>query len=253
MRLALTNMDICWEDKEANKMTCEQMIREANERSADVILFPEMTLTGFSMDVDKIADIKEETREFFSSIAQRYHMSVGYGYVSREKCKGKNHFCLTDKEGVLLADYIKIHPFTYSGEADKYIAGENLCSTDLYGVTCGMFICYDLRFPESFQKLPDTDVVFVIANWPGERIEQWDALLRARAIEMQCYVAGVNRIGMGNGVKYVKSSVCYAPDGSRLREEAGEYCNYVDIDIVKRRRYVMDFPVRCDRVCGIDF
>lgn len=254
MKLAITDMDIIWEEKEKNKEQCRRMMEEAAKQCADGILFPEMTLTGFSMDVERVQDQSDETISFFSELAKEYHLAVGFGYVTRREGKGRNHFCLVDKEGKCLEDYEKIHPFTYGGEAEVYEGGNRICHAVLDGLCCGMFICYDLRFPECFQKLPmDTDAVFVIANWPESRLEHWYTLLKARAIEMQCYVVGVNRTGTGGGIKYVKSSVAYAPDGSRLQEEQGTRNRYVELDRGKRLCYVNEFPVRQDRRRGIDY
>lgn len=249
LKIAMTDMDIIWENKEANQKLCQSMMREAAERESDLILFPEMTLTGFSMDVERICDREEETVSFFSEQAEKYHLAAGFGYVDKDADgMGKNHFCLVDKEGTVQMDYIKIHPFTYGGEADYYRGGDRLASFHFGGWTAGAFICYDLRFAEAFAKLPlDTDVIFVIANWPEERLHHWYALLRARALEMQCYVVGVNRVGEGGGLQYAKSSAAFDADGNRVPEEKGERNRYILLDLAARRNYAKNFPVRKDR------
>ena len=171
MKLAMADLDMIWEEKETNKNQCRQMMEEAARRDADVILFPEMTLTGFSMDVERIQDRNKETVSFFTQLAREYELAAGFGYVTMREGKGRNHFCLVDAGGTCLEDYEKLHPFTYGGEAEVYEGGDRICHAVLAGLRCGMFICYDLRFPESFQKLPmDTDAVFVIANWPESRL-----------------------------------------------------------------------------------
>ncbi|MCH5252390.1 MAG: carbon-nitrogen family hydrolase [Lachnospiraceae bacterium] len=254
MKVAMTDMDIIWEQKEENKEQCLSMIKEASEQKADVILFPEMTLTGFSMDVENIRDKKGESIRFFSDLAKKIHIAIGFGYVTEEEKKGRNHFCFLDKEGRVSADYEKIHPFTYGGENRFYAGGKKLCHFSFEDFTCGLFICYDLRFPEVFQSLPEaTDVVFLIANWPKARMEHWYTLLQARAIEMQCYVVGINRIGEGNGIKYEKSSVTFSPEGKRLSEVEGERNRYIEIDRDSRLRYVEEFPTRKDRRPDIYF
>lgn len=249
MKIAMTDMDIIWEDKVANKEQCLLMIAEAAEKKAELILFPEMTLIGFSMTVEKICDKADETIRFFSEQARRYHLAIGFGYVTvNVDGKGQNHFCIVDVEGKQIMDYIKIHPFTYGGEATCYEGGNRIVSFSIGDFTCGAFICYDLRFPEAFQQLPvDTDAIFIIANWPEVRLSHWYTLLQARAIEMQCYVVGVNRTGEGGGLIYSKSSAAFDADGCRLPEESGERNRYVIIDQTKRRAFAEKFPVRPDR------
>lgn len=248
VKLALTDMDIFWEDKEKNREQCAVMAEEAAGDHADGILFPEMTLTGFSMNVDKIADRTGETRSFFAETAKNCGLAAGFGYVTEREGMGRNRFCFVDRTGAVLADYEKIHPFTYGGEARAYEGGQRVCYFDWEGFRCGLFICYDLRFPEAFQRLPlDTDAVFLIANWPKSRLSHWHALLRARAIEMQCFVVGVNRTGTGGGLTYAPSSAAYSPDGRRLREERGERNRYVTLVREERLDYVRRFPVRQDR------
>ena len=98
----------------------------------------------------------------------------------------------------------------------------------------GMAVCYDLRFPEMFQKMPlETNVIFLIANWPESRIRQWYSLLTARAIEMSSYVVGVNRTGEGDGIQYTKSSAAYAPDGSMILPDSKKWNDYVTLDFSK--------------------
>ncbi len=255
MRVALTQMDIAWEDKDSNRSKCVEMVREAAAEKADILLFPEMTLTGFSMNVPAIADRERETVQFFSGLAREYGIAVGFGYVTSEAEKGRNHFCVVDREGETLEDYVKTHPFTYGGESDVYEGGSRICHFSLNGFLCGMSICYDLRFPECFQKLPmDTDAVFVIANWPESRIDHWYTLLKARAIELQTYLVGINRTGVGNGIRYVESSVAYDAAGQQVPFElplqGGLKNLYVDLDREARLDYVKRFPTRCDqRMC----
>lgn len=251
MRVALGQMDLAWQDKEENKKRCAGRIQEAAESEADIILFPEMTLTGFTMDVVLAADRQGETIAFFSALAGKYDIAVGFGYVTEREGRGRNHFCILDKRGEVLEDYVKIHPFTYGGEADYFEGGSRICHFTWNGFHCGMFICYDLRFPDCFQKLPlDTDVVFLIANWPESRIDHWYALLKARAIEMQCYMVGVNRVGTGGGLTYPKSSVVYDAEGKEVPQEllmTGTRRNlYVELDRESRLDYVGKFPTRRD-------
>lgn len=249
MKLAMTDMDIVWEDKERNKKQCRSMIREAAEQGAAVILFPEMTLTGFSRQVDQTMDKGQEGIRFFAGLAREYHIAIGFGYVTKPGKMGRNHFCVLDQTGAVLGDYEKIHPFTYGGEAAVFEGGTRLCQIRLGNCVCGLFICYDLRFPEAFWQLPeDTNTMFVIANWPESRLDHWYTLLKARAIELQCYVVGINWTGRGDGIQYPsQSSAAFAPDGSRLREIKGVYNRYVELDFAEWETYIKSFPTRKDR------
>ena len=164
-KIALTNMDIVWEDKEANKFQCEEMIKEAADEHADIILFPEMTLTGFSLRVKEMADYHEETIAYFSALAAKYSIMIGFGYITMPDEFGRNHFCFVDENGSVLADYEKIHPFTHGGETKAYRGGSEICHISVDEMHLGMAVCYDLRFPEMFQQMPiDTNVIFLIAN-----------------------------------------------------------------------------------------
>lgn len=233
-KIALTNMDIVWEDKEANKFQCEEMIKEAADEHADIILFPEMTLTGFSLRVKEMADYHEDTIAYFSALAAKYSIMIGFGYITMPDEFGRNHFCFVDENGSVLADYEKIHPFTHGGETKAYRGGSEICHISMDEMHLGMAVCYDLRFPEMFQQMPlDTNVIFLIANWPESRIRQWYSLLTARAIEMSSYVVGVNRTGEGDGIQYTKSSAAYAPDGSMISPDSKKWNDYVTLDFSK--------------------
>ena len=157
-------------------------------------------------------------------------------------------------EGEIL-EYTKLHPFSYSGE-DRYFQGGTLLPVCEYrGYHLGVQICYDLRFPEAFQALSrQADLILVPANWPGRRREHWISLLQARAIENQCYIAGVNCVGDMDGQTYTGDSRLYGPDGALCSGETlmpadaqpGECAFIYDIDDqVKKVR--TQFPVKKDR------
>jgi omega-amidase len=119
--------------------------------------------------------------------------------------------------GELAAVYHKQRLFAYANEQRTYVSGERAVVVDIDGVRVSPFICYDLRFPELFRAVAaDTDLMVVIASWPAARRAHWDALLRARAIENQCYVIGVNRTGVGDSIVYDGGSAAYDPWGIAL-------------------------------------
>jgi predicted amidohydrolase len=118
-----------------------------------------------------------------------------------------------------IESYRKIHLFSYGEETAHYAPGDRTLTVQIGDLRCSLFICYDLRFPIPFHQLaPSTDLFIVVANWPTPRREHWLTLLRARAIENQAYVAGVNRVGEGGGLSYSGDSILFAPDGSPLND-----------------------------------
>ena len=115
--------------------------------------------------------------------------------------------------------YAKIHPFSYAGEHERYAAGDRFLTTEVHGIRVSVFVCYDLRFADEFWALADsTDVYVVPANWPTPRHEHWRVLLRARAVENQAYVVGVNRVGLAKDLPHSGGSAVIDPLGVRLVE-----------------------------------
>lgn len=272
MKAALTQMDIVWEEKEKNKAVCERLIREAAMHQAELIIFPEMTLTGFTMNPEKYSEygqrvsdghkaadgykvtdghkVTDGAEEFFQFLSEKYNIAVLFGYIEEREKKYYNMLELTNGREILMK-YAKIHPFSYGEESRHYSGGTSIAYARLHGVYMGGFICYDLRFPEIFQiSSRKNELICVIANWPEDRIEHWKALLQARAIENQCYIAGVNRAGQGNSLCYPMSSMVFDPYGRRIdykETEAGTELLYADIKAETVRQYRKEFPLKTDR------
>jgi predicted amidohydrolase len=145
--------------------------------------------------------------------------------------------------------YAKIHPFTFGGEHRVYAGGDRIVTVDVEGLRVTPFVCYDLRFPEPFRlAAADTDLFAVVANWPEPRREAWRTLLRARAIENLCYVAGVNRAGEGGGLRYAGDSAVISPWGEVLAEGGVEEAVLIaDVDASVVRSTRAKFPALEDR------
>lgn len=229
MKIGLAQTDIIWENKEKNIEKAESIIIEATEKKLDFILFPEMSLTGFSMKIERISEYKEQlnTIKVFKDIANKYSIAVGVGYVQKTDDRALNKYAVIDKNGVVISDYTKIHPFSYGEENMYYRGGKSLeyCNIESsQNITISTFICYDLRFPEIFQiASKKAQLIIVAANWPSSREDHWYTLLKARSIENQCYIAGINRAGEGNGIRYSGASVVFDPYGNQISEDiAGE-------------------------------
>ncbi|MFC2088118.1 nitrilase-related carbon-nitrogen hydrolase [Calditrichota bacterium] len=218
MNVSLFQYDPFWEDKKSNQQKIVELI-QLSKIKTDVLVFPEMTLTGFTMRSKKYSEsIDGETLKFFQEIAQKYNIHVFGGFV--ENVKGKFFNCLVhvDGTGKLQTKYHKIHPFSFSGENRHYSPGKNLVTTTIDDIEIGMSICYDLRFPELFRHYAKKRVTTIIniANWPVQRIEHWQNLLKSRAIENLCYMIGVNRVGKDKGNNYNGRSAVYGPFGEEI-------------------------------------
>jgi omega-amidase len=242
MRIALTQMDQKWEDKEGNLLTCEVLIHEAKNNGADLIVFPEMTLTGFSMNYPAVAEEKESKNlEKFKKLAKYNDIAIIFGLVIKNEKFGTNSAIFLSREGEVLKTYNKIHPFSIAGEDENIKGGESLCIVENLNLRIGITICYDLRFPELYSALSQyCDLVVNIANWPAKRQDHWFSLIKARSIENQTYVAGINRIGVdGKSIEYKKSSVLVNPNGdvvSPLLENENFSIYEIDQNMVRKFR-----------------
>ncbi|MCD7826767.1 MAG: carbon-nitrogen family hydrolase [Clostridiaceae bacterium] len=227
MRVALGQIDMVWENRDASIKKAAVMIEEAAQGSCDLIVFPEMSFTGFSMNLRQIAEnaSESETVKKMQALAQKNKIAIGFGWAAAPEDgsdRGTNRFTLVDAAGQKIAEYSKLHPFTYGGEAEKYEKGTEIITVPFLGRTVSLFICYDLRFPEIFQiAARKADVFFVIANWPAVRSAHWETLLRARAIETQSYVVGVNCVGVRDQEEYNGGSMAVDSIGNILGKITG--------------------------------
>ncbi len=220
MKIALISLNQAWEDKAKNLEKCEKLLRNASVLGADIAVFPEMTLTGYSFDM-RLAEVFDDSfvLQAFSALAAKYAVAIVFGMSVRKGAKALNRLVYVNKAGEIVGFYDKIHPFSFAKEERHFEAGENLLSVNEMGANLSFSICYDLRFPELFSVVAkSTDIYINIANWPESRAEHFTALLKARAIENQAFVVGVNRIGEDNkDTKYKKSSVAYDPYGVKIK------------------------------------
>jgi omega-amidase len=219
MKVALIQLDSVWESKKANLERAAFFTEKAAQEKCDVVVFPELFATGFSMNVPVIADDGYgETASYLSAIARRNAVNLIAGLAMRAPAdeRARNMAIVFDRKGRPDATYTKIHSFPLSQEGEWYIAGTKTVEFKIDAMPSSVFICYDLRFPELFREVAErVQAMFVIANWPSEREEHWETLLKARAIENQCFVIGVNRTGIdGNGIRYPGASRIFDPLGN---------------------------------------
>jgi len=218
MKAAIIQLDIAWQDRRRNYEKAALFAGRAAADKCDLIVFPEMFNTGFSMDLAAVADEGiGETTSILSNIAKKNNINLiaGFPMKSPAEEKGRNIAVVYDRTGMLVATYTKMHPFCLAGEDKYYMSGESVQTFNIDGMPSSVFICYDLRFPEVFRKIAtQVKAIFVIANWPASRGDHWETLLKARAIENQCFVFGVNRTGTdGNGIVYSGASRVVGPLG----------------------------------------
>ena len=224
LRIAAVQHDIVWNDPTANYERLAPQIAGAVGAGAELVLLTETFSTGFGFGAPDLA-IEHEggpSSQFLADQAAGHGVWVG-GSCAEVRAdndpddgRPSNSFVLAGPDGTVHR-YRKVHPFSFAGEHEHVRAGDELITVEIGGVRVSMFVCYDLRFADEFWQLAfDTDVYLVPANWPAARREHWMTLLRARAIENQAYVVGVNRVGEGGGIAYSGDSRIIDPLGNVL-------------------------------------
>jgi len=249
--VAAIQHDIVWKDAAATHRRVAPLIARAADAGARLIVLTEMFATGFSTVAADIAEPADgPTTTLLRDAAQQHGAwvagTVAVGSVDPEIAR--NRFVAAGPAGELVV-YDKRHPFTYAGEHLEFAPGDDVVRFEVDGVRITPFVCYDLRFADDFWAAgPETDLFVVPANWPAARRKHWSALLVARAIENQCYVVGVNRVGTADGLEYSGDSAIIDPAGEVLTSAAGiESVLLADIDPARVREVRERFPFLQDR------
>jgi len=238
LRVAAIQHDIVWHDRGANFERLAPMVAGAVASGARVVLMTETFSTGFSFDTPGIAEPEGgPSSQFLTEMAMAHGVWVGGSCPEiapgspPDDQRPSNVFVLVAPDGTAHR-YRKIHPFSHADEERYVRAGTGFVTVDVAGVRCTLFVCYDLRFADEFWgRAQDSDAYLVVANWPAKRRLHWSTLLRARAIENQAYVVGVNRVGSGGGLDYSGDSAIIDPLGEILATGAGtETILLADID-----------------------
>lgn len=255
MVVAGVQLDIAWEDKVANHAKVRDLVAAAKLPKGALVLLPEMFATGFSMNVSGIAEAPGGmTEAFFASLAMEQGVYVAGGVVVRAPDgRGLNQSLTVGPDGAVVARYSKIHPFSYAGETNHYAPGTETLTYSWGGASVSPFVCYDLRFPEVFRNAAKkgAQVLTVIANWPEPREAHWLALLKARAIENQAFVVGVNRCGRDPKLAYSGRGQVIDPRGNILADGGnGEGVFSAELDLASLLQYRKDFPALQDMRSG---
>ena len=229
LNVALIQSHLLWENPKANREAFSSKI-SAIPTDVDLIVLPEMFTTGFTMNPEHINSIEgEETLEWMKTEASKKQTAITGSVVFEEAGQFHNRLFFVHPDGSV-DRYDKKHTFTLAGEHEIYKAGQTKIIVDLKGFKICPLICYDLRFPVWARNVDDYDVLIYVANWPKPRVEAWNTLLKARAIENMSYCIGVNRIGLdGLGHEYVGHSGVYDVLGKQLAFSEKEEILYASL------------------------
>lgn len=215
LTILLLQYNPVWEQKEINRQKILSEL-ESVKTHFDVVILPEMTLTGFTMAAQAMAETDDgPTVAFYSSLAVKYNAHIIGGMIKSEGGQYYNTLLHFDRHGILISEYKKVHLFGMADETKHYHAGSTPVITNIDGWQAGLSICYDLRFPELYRTYAKSGVHLMIniANWPVTRITHWDSLIPARAIENLTFFAACNRTGSDPLVSYSGSSKVISPMG----------------------------------------
>lgn len=242
LTITVLQTNLYWEDKTANLQMLEQKINSLQEKT-EIVVLPEMFSTGFSMKPEILAETMEgETLQWMKRIAAAKKIILTGSIIIKDPstdARGDKYFnrliwmLPNGQYGI----YDKRHRFAFAGEDQHYTAGDKRLIASVKGWKINLQVCYDLRFPvwsrqtspltplqkRGEQEALEYDVLIYVANWPEKRNTAWKTLLQARAIENQCYVVGVNRVGKdGNDINYSGDSMIIDPLGEILYQKREE-------------------------------
>ena len=251
MRITLLQTDIIWSSPEAN-------IRQAAElmdatQGSDLYVLPEMWSTGFATQPEGIADTDGSSLAWMKAAANERHTAI-CGSIAEGKRQPDgtliyhNRLYFVGADGAV-AHYDKRHLFGYAGEDEHYLRGGRRTVVCCGGWRWLLLVCYDLRFPVWSRYAGDYDGIIIVANWPSSRQHVWDTLTRARAIENQCAVVAVNRVGKDEKCSYQGGSMVINAKGKVIARCPDYQASAVtvDIDIEEQRSFRAKFPVLDDR------
>ena len=251
MNVFLCQLDIAWEDKAANFARVRRLIGAARPPRGALFVLPEMFATGFSRNVAVTRQAYPPESEYFLSELTRDHgVHIVAGVVTRDASGAdRNEAVMVTPGGQVAARYAKMRPFSLAGEPEIHQPGQEVVVGEWQGFRVGLFVCYDLRFPELFREAArrGANLFVVIANWPARRQQHWLTLLQARAIENQAYVVGVNRCGRDPEHAYPGRSVVVDPHGVIIAD-AGEQERVLgaQVELGEMQAWRRDFPALRD-------
>ncbi len=246
MKVTILQRDIIWADARENVERADAVIRVLPD--ADLYVLPEMFSTGFCTQPEGIAEpANSDTLRWMQRVAAQRRCAVAGSVAVEEEGRFYNRLYFVHPEG-RIDYYDKRHLFTYGGEHQHYTAGDRRVVVNYCGVRILLEVCYDLRFPVWARNRGDYDMILYVANWPVTRVAVWSALLVARAIENQCYVVGVNRVGTDPACEYNGASVVIDPYGRTIAAcPLGQESSVTaEVDMKMLETFRRKFPVLAD-------
>lgn len=242
MNISLLQTDIKWADPVFNRSHIEKLLEKLPK--TDLVVLPEMFTTGFCNSPKELAEQTNSTTLLWMQEMAKCKDCAITGSIAINadgEYYNRLYFVMPDGSHYF---YDKRHLFTYGGEHKQYIAGKNKLIVEYKGFRILLLICYDLRFPVFSRNKGDYDLVVYVANWPIARIHVWDILLKARAIENQSYVAGVNRVGQDPSSNYCGASSIVDFFGNEIgRDETSKECFIsAELDLEKLNKFRQKFP-----------
>ena len=263
MKVALVQMDIVWENSKANRETAERLMLAAEK--SDIYVLPEMWSTGVTTEPMGVAEPENgETLQWMQRMADKLDAAV-VGSIAVKASDGSYRnrlYFVKPREDVQCSSlrsgaggtmfnvqwYDKHHLFSYGGETEHYTPGNEYVTVGWRGLRFHLSICYDLRFPLWLRNRDDYDVLICVASWPSVRMHAWKTLLAARAIENQCYVLGVNRIGKDPYCEYSGGSCVVDPFGFATVAPDNEASVLTQtLDLKRLKSFREKFPVLKER------
>ncbi|MBO7648041.1 MAG: nitrilase family protein [Bacteroidales bacterium] len=261
MKVSLIQMDIVWEAAEANRQEAERLMLSAEK--SDIYVLPEMWNTGVTPEPQGIAEPENgETLQWMQRMADKLDAAICGSIAIKSsplpapplgECSYRNRLYFVKPSVVssplsVVKWYDKHHLFSYGGETEHYTPGSEYVTVEWRGLRFHLSVCYDLRFPLWLRNRDDYEVLICVASWPSVRMHAWSVLLAARAIENQCYVLGVNRIGKDPYCEYSGGSAIVDPFGFATTCPDGEACVLTkELDLKRLKSFRQKFPVLKER------
>ena len=246
LRVTALQTDIVWCDAVRNRRRIENLFEQAP--AGDIYLLPEMFATGFCMRPEQpgVADSAADTLAWMQRWAVALNAAIAGSLPVLVDGGYRNRFFFVTPHRV--ETYDKRHLFGYGGEDKVYVPGCERVVVSFRGWRLLLQVCYDLRFPVFARNRGDYDAVLYVANWPASRIEVWDVLLRARALENQCYVVGANRVGDDSMCHYTGHAAIIDPYGRKISEcdSEDEAVATAEINMERLAAFREKFPVLSD-------
>ena len=246
MKVTILQRNIEWANPVLNVQRAEEAINR--NAGADLYVLPEMFSTGFCTQPEGIAEsCDSDTLKWMKRKATEIDAAIAGSVAVEQEGKYYNRFYFVKPDGSVTY-YDKKHLFTYGGEHLRFTAGDERVVVEWRGVRILLEVCYDLRFPIWARNRGDYDMILYVASWPTPRVAAWSSLLVARAIENQCYVAGVNRVGTDPACEYCGGSVIIDPYGRTIAACADDTeCEATaEVDMVALEAFREKFPVLKD-------